>query len=252
MSLLGSPFLFLRGLVMSMESIKSLSDLLRWNQEIELKDAEGKSVAKVWIRLVGDLDYQQAQQVSLLASRVMRKKLNDTASVEYKSLFLDIDDREKKDLIMNIVLSEISNYREWAIEEAEKELEKVLELPQDANLEQQEKHQESEEEYQKNRVAAIRKKLDEKADKRTKELEEKPIEEIKDIFIRAAKDEKCMNIFTQTFREFCVYTGTYANSSFSKKAFGSFEEFQNVATSIKRQLLDAYIKLELTGEQLKN
>ena len=39
---------------------------------------------------------------------------------------------------------------------------------------------------------------------------------------------------------------------FKEKAFTDFYEFRNSSPILKRQLIDAYLKLELTGEQLKN
>jgi len=94
--------------------------------------------------------------------------------------------------------------------------------------------------------------MDEKAENRNEELKDKSKEELITLFMRAAIDQRCLEIFTQIFRDYCVFCGTYLDSRFVDGAYKSFDEFQDIATPIKRQLLDTYVKLELTGEQLKN
>jgi len=126
---------------MSKEAMKNLSKLLKWSKEVELKGPDGTTIGKVWIRLVGDLTYQTAQQYALVASRNMRKKLHDKTSLEYQAMFLDINDRSDSDLVMGIVLAEMANYRDWAIEEVDKDIKTIPELNHNAKLEEQEEHQ---------------------------------------------------------------------------------------------------------------
>jgi len=94
---------------------KDLAQLFRWHTPVEIKDRDGSVTTTMYIRLVGDVDYNQAQQYGLVASRKLRKLLKDSNSIENQSLFLDLDERAKEDLVLGTILAEVSNFRDAAL-----------------------------------------------------------------------------------------------------------------------------------------
>jgi hypothetical protein len=232
-------------------STKDLVSLFRWNTKVDIKNRDGSILTTMYIRLVGDLDYNQAQQHSLLASRKMRKQLKDKSSVEHQSLFLDLEERPKEDLIFGILLAEITNFRDAAIEELG-DLVEEIKLPDDPTLEDKERQQEAEEKAPLEKAEKIRAKMEEKSNERKAELEKFTMEALQKLFVESSTNFKCVEEFSTVFREYCVFAGTYNDSDFKIKAFSDFMEYRNSSPNLKRQLSDAYLKLELTGEQLKN
>ena len=233
--------------------MKDLATLLRWSKKLDIKDQGGKTVETVYVRLVGDLDYHEAQQHALIASRRLRKKLKNNTTIEYDSLFLDVDDKVVEDLIFGILMAETGTFRDLAVEDLGED---VLTVPDysddDPSLEKREDHQEEQEKTAQDKIKLLRDKMDEKYEARKKELEVKPIDELKSNFIVSTINIKCLEEFSNIFRDYCCFSGTYMDSKFTKKVFNEFDEYQNVATTVKRQILDTYLSLELSGEQLKN
>lgn len=228
-----------------------LSKLFRWNTSLVIKDLSDNDLETCYIRLVGDLDYADAQQYGLLASRKLRKKLNDKDSVQHQALFLDLEEKTNEELVLGILLAETNNFRDQAMNELGDDIFKY-ELPDDAELEDKEKKQEAEEKFAKDRVENLRNKMEELSLARKEELEKLSVEKLRELFISTSINYRCVEEFTGVFREYCVYAGCYKDAKFNKRLFSSFEEFRNISTHLKRQLVDAYIRLELTGDQLKN
>lgn len=236
---------------------KDLSKLFRWNTKVELKDNNGSIIETVYVRLVGDVDYNQAQQYALVSSRRMRKNLRKETTLEHDSLFFDLDEKDEDELIFNILMSEMSNFRDLAVEELGDDILRIPEISDNPSLEEREEQQEAEEDSQEEKIKKLRTKMDEKSSERREELkvkakEEGGIEELRKIFVTSTVNVKCLEEFGKVFREYCVFKGTFSDEALKYKAFDDFEEFRNASPILKRQLTDAYIGLEISGEQLKN
>lgn len=230
-----------------------LVNLFRWHTKIDIKDRDGKSAATLYIRLVGDVDYNQAQQYGLVSSRKLRKCLKDENSAVHQSLFLDVDERTNEDLLFSILLVEMHNFRDAAVADlTEAIFDTTLPEDEDNSLENREKQQEAEENLATEKAEKLRAKMEEKSNERRAELEKLSVEELRKIFITSSIGYRCLDEFNTTFREYCIFTGTYNDSKFKERAFLDFDEFRNISPSLKGQLVDAYLKLELSGEQLKN
>ena len=182
----------------------------------------------------------------------MRKKLRDKDSLEYKASFLDLDDREKSELVIGTLLSEVTTIRDIAVEELGDELTKPIKEIEGDSLEVQEKRQEAEDNLEKDRLQKLRDKMDEKSEQRREELEKLELDELKSMYVTASINMKCLEMFSSVFRDYCVFVGTYTDEKLTEKAFDSLEEFRNMVSTVKKQLLDAYLDLEITGEDLKN
>ena len=228
-----------------------LSDLFRWRKKIYLKDGK-RTVGTAWIRLVGDADYQQARNISLKRSKQLRNRLRDETTDDYVAAFTDIDSMSKDELILGVIFSEISDYRDEALVTTQDE--SLPELDGDnPSLEEQEEHQTKLEEIRRKRVEVLAAQIDKKSEERKEALNSiTDIEELKRLYRDAVVNIKCIELFTTTFRNFCAYKGTFKDDRYKELAFDSFDEFEESASQLKSQLLAAYTNLEITGEDLKN
>lgn len=230
--------------------MSKLGSLFKWKKEISIIDNSGVTKDKVYIRIVGDIDYQEAQTIGLLASRSLRKNLRNENSLDFKSNFTDLNDRTKEEFIIGIVMSEINDYRDLAITKFP--VKDLPELPDEPTLEQREEYEEQLEKIRTDRTNDVKKFMEDKTEQRKKELEEKNIDELKDSFTTATINMRCLEEFNKEFKSYCVYKGTFTDNKLKKLAFDSFDEFKDSSPYMKVQLINAYTDLELSGEDLKN
>jgi hypothetical protein len=230
--------------------MSNISKLFKWTRKIDIKDGD-KILDTVYMRLVGDADYQEARGMALRYSRDLRIKMRKIDSEEYKSNFSDIDSLTKDELGMGITIGELSDYRDEALMHiVEKD---PPELPDNPTLEQQEEHEVKLTEIRNKRIKDIADFIDKKAEEKKVELDKiEDTAKLKELYVHSVINVKCTEEFTRVFREYQVYKGTHKDSGLKDLAFDSFEEFNDSAPQLKSQLLNAYITLELTGEELKN
>jgi hypothetical protein len=227
-----------------------IKDIFRWKRSVEIKDGD-KVLAKLYLKLVGDIDYSDARNFSLKRSKQLRLKLRNKESDEYNINFMDVDNLTKDELIESIVSSELVDYRDEAISKLS--FKEVPELPENPTLEQQEDYESKVEEASKNRVEEISNFMTKRSEERKVELGKvEDIGKLKEQYISSVVNMKCSEVFQKTFRNYCVYKGTYLDSKYSTLAFSSFEEFESSSTLLLNQIISAYNNLEINGEELKN
>ncbi len=226
-----------------------IAQLFRWHTKVEVKEG-GKVLETVFIRLVGDTEFQEARTVALKQSKLMRIAMRDKSADEHQANFSDIDSLTSDELTQGIAYGEIPDYRDEALLTL---VEKVPpEMPDNATLEQQEEHETALGEIKAERAKNIAEFIEKKAEERKAELVNVDIDQLREQYVHAVINIRCSEEFTRSFREYQIYKGTFYDSKFKKLAFDSFEEFDGAAPQLKSQLMVAYINLELTGEDLKN
>ncbi len=230
--------------------MSKLSKLFRWHKKVEIKDGD-KVLDTVYIRLVGDSDFQEAKNMALKRSKALRVNLRNPETEEHKSSFSDIESLTKEELGMGVTFGEIADYRDEALLQVpEKE---VPQLPDSPSLEEQEEYEEALENARTERADALAKYIEKRSDERRAELGKiEDIGTLREMYIHSVINMKCSEEFTKAFREYQIYKGTYKDSAFKDLAFDSFEEYVECAPQLKNLLLTAYVSLEMTGEDLKN
>jgi hypothetical protein len=227
-----------------------LSQLFRWKRKVDVLDGD-KVLATVYLRIVGDGEYQEARNIALQRSKELRKKLRDITSEEYNISFTDIDVMTRDEIIMAITYAEIPDYRDEAMMNVAEV--PVPDMPDNPTLEQQEEHQTAVDKVKKDRIDALTSHMENSGKKRREELGKiENIEELRKLYKTAIVNTRCTELFTTVFREYCVYKGTFNDSSYKESAFDSFDDFYSSAPQLKMQLQIAYSNLEITGEDLKN
>lgn len=230
--------------------MSKLGNLFRWSKKVEIRD--GNTVLDtVYVRLVGDNDYQEARNVALRYSKELRIKLRNSETLEHKTNLGDIYSLSKDDLVMGITVGEITDYRDEALVNIpEKE---APQLPDDATLEQQEEHETQLVELRDARVQSIMEFMEKKSDEKKIELDAlESMDELRELYTHSIINIKCGEEFTKIFREYQVFSGTFSDKGLKVQAFDSFEEFSDCSPQLKTVLLSEYISLEMSGEELKN
>jgi len=227
-----------------------ISKLFVWAVPIAVQDTRsGAIVLEAYLRLVGDAELNRARVFSLRKSAELRKKLRTPDSDERLAFIPQIEEMDKDQIIETIVLYSINEFAIEAIRNVHVPYPK--ELPSDVTLEQQEKYQQEVDEYPEKRQAQIKEYIENRADTRRKELAELDKKEVFQQLEDQIVDTLCEAEASTKFREMCVYFGTYLDEDFTKRAFESFEQFDNFPRETKDQFLNAYYTLEVDGEELK-
>lgn len=230
--------------------MSKIAKLFRWYKKVEIK-AGDKVLETVYIRLVGDADFQEAKNISLRRSKQLRTLLRDKSTDDYQASFSDLESLTRDELIMGVVFGEIPDYRdEGLLTLPDKE---PPELPDNPTLEQQEEYETKLEELKTERAKALTEFIEKRSEERKTEIGvTEDIEKLREMYVHSVINMKCSEEFTRAFREYQVFKGTYTDNKFKTLSFDNFEEFDGCAPQLKAQLMTAYISLELTGEELKN
>jgi len=231
--------------------MSELGKLFKFKKKVDIVDDVGRTLTTVYMRLVGDSDYNFARNESLAISRQLRVKLRDKDTPEYIATFSDLDVLTREEKTISIVTSEITDYRDEAM--IKFGIEKLPELNVDEpTLEQQEEHQQAVKNYKEERQKQLFDFMQKRSEERKEELSKLTDQELYDKYINSTINNRCMEAFVLAFREYCVYKSVFTDEKCTKLAFDNFSDFQNCATKLKTQLLSAYTGLEIGGEDLKN
>ena len=226
-----------------------ISNLFRWSRTVDIKDGS-KILATVYMRLVGDVDYQEARNVALKASKRLRVALRNKDSEEYKANLLDSMALTREEKLIGVNIYEMGDYRDEALMVTPEKA--PPELPDNPTLEDQEKHQDALDKARTERAQALTDFMDKRSVARREEVSKLSGAEINDIYETALINAKCTEEFGRVFREYQVFRGTFDNKDFTTPSFSSYQEFTDSSLILKNQLTSAYIGLEISGEELKN
>ena len=224
-----------------------ISKLFRWSRKVEV-NSFGK-ILEFYMRLCGDAEINRARVYALRKSAEFRKLLRTKDSDErlaYIPEFLSVVEEE---LINGILALSIKDFTTEAVFSVKLPLPKEPES--DTTLEEQEKYQQNVDEYPVRREVAIRKYIEEKLEKERKLLEKLSKEKLQIRYETQAINQLCEAEMLTRFREMCTCYSLYMDENFKHKAFESFDEFSNIPSDIKNQLVELYVELDIDGEVLK-
>lgn len=234
-----------------------LADLLKYKEEITIVHPKTqKPLQTVWIKVLGDEDIKESYRYARIASAAMRKLLKDPTSAEYKDEILTAEEQDEDDLKQLILASRENDFlRESVAAVAREELPKMEEVavePDAPSLEEQETLDEAtdkiEQEYMK--------KIDDYVATKKTELQQQIDNMTHDELVETAKVElqkiRALQRFSDELNEQRGFRATFKDKECKKREFADVEEFRNAHSAIKQQIWDAYDKLELSPEDLKN
>lgn len=234
-----------------------LENLFKWSRKLQIMDKEGNPVIVrtrpliLHQRIVGDSDLMLARKMALKASRKLRLELRDELSDSYLAMMPDYGGIGDEQLRNMVILAESTEIRTHAFDSAKKPRKPVT-PGKEATLEMQEQYEADLEEYKELSDTALRDRINELIEARKKQLSKLSRREVEEIFIDSTVTSLCQTEFLRTFNSWCAYLGTYRDSNFTKRAFEDYTAFENAAVELKSQIIDGYVFLEISGEDLKN
>jgi hypothetical protein len=227
----------------------NIKPLFTWGRETILVDVHGKEIMKAHVRLVGDAELNRARVQALRASAEIRSLLKQDGSDEnlaYIPAKNSVENETMKDFIVITRTKDASDKVAKSVD-----LRFPKEPDSDANLEQQEKYQKEVDEYPKKLNDAINAEMQKVIDKERLVIDAYDEDTLYAEFIKTVINDLCEKQMYSSFKEFCVYFGTYKDSEYRVRLFNSYDEFQNLDPSLKKQLEDSYYSLEVNIENLK-
>jgi len=227
-----------------------LSKLFSWGKSFKILDQDNQEQLEVFVRLVGDEDLNKARVYGLRKSAELRKKLKTEDSDERLAFLPDKDFLDKDVLVEQIVYFRIKELASRALNEVQFNISK--EPASTASLEEQENYQKLIDNFPEKRELQIRESIEKEVSKERDKLNTFEFEYLFKEYEKNLINQICENEMLTRFREMCTYYGTYSDSRFKNRLFKSLEDFTNLTTEVKNQLISFYTSLELTGEELKN
>jgi|OpeIllAssembly_1097287.scaffolds.fasta_scaffold149210_2 hypothetical protein len=226
-----------------------ISQLFKWNKEVEIEDVLSGLKAKFYMRLLGDSDLGRARAYAYRKSAELRKKLKTQGSDERVSLLAELEDFVDVEVITRAIeILRIQDIYQRAIKNVN-----VPEPKEPANdeLEKWEDYQVKVDEYSKK----FREAVDEEAEKlRSADLtmlQGKSREELYKIYEAEVINKLCQEEMNNNFYDMTVFLATFKDDKFKNPAFKSFDNYDNVHPILKTRLKEEYQKLEMGVDLLK-
>jgi hypothetical protein len=240
----------------------SLSQLLRWRKEITIKDADGKDLLidgkprKVYIRVIGDRDIQEAYRLARIASNNKRKALRDVDSLEYQDEVLTFADASEEECKALIMAARGTNWTAEAysavVRPNEVMLKEVAIDPDAPTLEEQEQmdidNHKLELEYQQQIEEFIK-------TKETEAQTEIDVLDLESLRVLAQVEASVilpMTVFLRELNEEKCWRACYDDKDYTKRSFDGINDFRDALPFIKDQLLLEYSALEIGADEIKN
>jgi hypothetical protein len=233
-----------------------ISKLFKWSGKFTLVDKYGNMITQedqpleLNMRLVGDAEVNRAKVFALRKSAELRKKLKDQDTDEHIAFISAIQELDTQAELIDIIgMLKIRDFSEEATKEVR--LPFPREPKSDSSLEEREKYQSEVDTYEQRRYDEIHFTIVKKLEIYKKVLAERTLDQLQREYEKLTINQLCEQEMVQKFREYCVYSGTFLDSQFKQRFFTTFEEFENLPTQVKEQVLDHYSTLELSVDELK-
>ena len=238
--------------------MNNLENLFRWSHKLVINNKAGEPAESkagkgyvVYQRIIGDNELSIARKMALKASRELRRNLRDVDSPEHAALVPTYEDLNDKELKNAILLASAQKLRQEAIRTAGLP-KRPKEIGVDATLEQQEEYEVAVETFETEILELRSKKMTEIADRELKALEGRERDELVMNFVDSMIEGLCSREMLETFNAWCTFYGTYSTKTFKTREFSSFANFSSCVPLVKDQLLSGYIRLDMSGDELKN
>lgn len=226
-----------------------ISKLFNWGKKVSLFDLDGVHVADVFLRLVGDAELNRSRVAALRASALMRKKLNTVDSDERLAFIPEYSLIDDDNLIEAILSTQVRPMSLDILRNMNFNL--PVEPKSNASLEEMEKYQETVDNWPDKRTKELTTEITKRLAQERKRLAKIARPDLEKFFEKLLIDELCEDEMNKVFQEHCVYFGTYSDNNFKNRLFDSYEEFSNLISEIKEQLVKAYQTLDVSLDNLK-
>ena len=224
-----------------------ISKLFAWGMSMDLPTPKGNRT--VWIKILGDADVNKARIYALRKSAEMRRKMVDVDSDERVALIPLLDTANKNEVVELLLTLRVKEISEVAVESVE--LKYPAEPKSDASLEKQEKHQEVIDNFPEYVAELHRKAIDKEVTKERKRLKKLSTEELENLHIETLVGHVCETEMYKAFQDRSVWLACFQDEKYILPLFTEFDDFLNLPTDVKNQLVDFYGTLSIDIDTLK-
>jgi len=227
-----------------------ITQLFRYEKEVEIRDELTNKSGKFYLRIIGDADMNKARVFGLRESSVLRKALKQDGSMEREAFISEIPEFKNKEVLLQSILL-------LAHPEIHREALNITNVQEptapraDAPLEELEKYQDEVDGWDDKYKHELEKQLKKIQRKEQKKLEKIEMDDLYSIYEGYIIDRLCSDRMAEQYYAKCVYLGTYQDHKYKKKAFTSFEHYDNASGLLKDRLTEQYRQLELGMDELK-
>jgi hypothetical protein len=226
-----------------------ISKLYAWGAKFKIDNKVSEESFDVYIRLIGDADLNRARVYALRKSSELRKKLKTNGSDERLAYIPDPDTIDEEQLIQVILIEKIRDATERIVKDLKMKI--PNEPKSSATLEEQEEYQKIVDEYPIVREKLINEEVNKIISTETEKLNLLGKDVLLRDYERSLINQLCENEMLASYRDACIFYGTYRDEKFTKRFFKSFDELNEFQKDIKDQLNNSYMMLEIGGEDLK-
>lgn len=227
----------------------SLDRLFKWGKQVSINDKQGNELFSCYIRLVGDAELNRARIFALRKSAELRRLLRSTDSEERLAFIVDFESVDEEKLVEMITYMNTRDITMKVINRVDIPFPK--EPQDDASLEEQENYQSEVDSWPSKREAKIREEIEKEAEKLRNNLRGQGKEKLYKQYEDSVIAEMCESEMTKQYRQICTFFGLYKDEKYKEKLFTEFETFDNLLPDYKSQLMEAYMTLELSMDELK-
>lgn len=227
-----------------------IEELFLWRHELGIRDHNGDVVLKVYQRVVNDIDHDKARLAALRESRKIRLALRNPQTDEHCAMMESLERYSVADIVNIILLDKVDTYYQTAREEAKTNMPKRLNSKaSQEDVENYEAEIDGYDEKLNKEVLSIVERLS-TADKEKLDVLGEP--ELRKLVLVTLENQICVNIFSNHIGDRLAWLGTYRDSRHKTRYFGTFEEFEELAGEVKKQLVQGYKEITMGSEDLKN
>ncbi len=224
-----------------------ISKLFKWGQSMTLATPKGN--VTIWLKILGDADTNRARIYALRRSTEMRAKLLDLDSDERIALIpvLDISNKTKVvELLLTLLVKEIAA-------EADKNVKIVYpkEPTSSASLEEQEKHQAVIDDFPTYVTNLTKKAINKEVVKERKRLNKLSKKELEELYIETSVSNICEGEMYNAFQNKAVSMSCFQDDNYIVPMFSDFNDFLDLPTEVKNQIVDFYATLAIDVDTLK-
>lgn len=235
----------------------SLIDLLRYKKEFIVRDPRtGAEIKKIWLRILGDMDMNQAYKAARLASSAKRAALRDPETDDYKDEVLGLSALSREDLTDIIRAARLTNVANEALSSVVRPegptIEEVAADPDAPSLEELEKLDHLDDDIEKQYQIA----LDEYIKTRTLEVTALLAGMSDEEILKTAQESVSVVVpfgvfMTELGAQKALY-GTFQDKDCKIREFQSTEEFFQLPKSVQEFITQSMDSLEISSSEIKN
>ena len=226
-----------------------LDELFRWKGKIDLYDRNGEVLRTLYVRVISDEDARKTRIQALKESRLLREKLLDRESDEYLAFMPIKSELSRDEMLVNILFSAYSDLRRRAESSVS---EKVVRPPKDgADLEAHEQYIEDLGNARRDYLKQVGEKTGELAEDLRQTLDAKSDEELFAEYERVTINRYCTEKMNNVYNEYAIMFATYEDPEYKVRAFDNIDDVRNLSVSIKQQIVDGYLNIQLGLDEVK-